>query len=85
MKRLAWASTVITVLLLADGLWMQLSGYQPGDQNPFFGNPRLILSDGEVMLVSAAFFAVGTALMWWVMLRGRHPGTPAGRPGRPRA
>ena len=69
MKRAAWIFTVLSVLLLADGLWMQLSHYQPGDQNTFTGNPSLILSDGQVVLISAGFLIVATAVMWVLLLR----------------
>jgi hypothetical protein len=53
VRRAAWIFTVLAVLLLADGLWMELSHYQPADQNTFTGNANLILSDGQVVLISA--------------------------------
>ncbi len=46
MKRAALIFGVLAVLLLADGTWMELANYQPGDQNPIFGNPHFIVSDG---------------------------------------
>ena len=69
MKRAAWIFTVLSVLLLADGLWMELSHYQPGDQNTFTGNPNLILSDGQVVLISGGFLLAATVVMWVLVLR----------------
>jgi hypothetical protein len=69
VKRAAWIFTVLSALLLADGLWMELSHYQPGDQNTFTGNPNLILSDGQVVLISAGFLIVATVVMWVLVLR----------------
>ena len=69
MKRAAWIFTVLSVLLLADGLWMELSHYQPGDQNTFTGNPNLILSDGQVVPISGGFLLAATVVMWVLVLR----------------
>jgi len=69
MKRAAWIFTVLSVLLLADGLWMELSHYQPGDQNTFTGNPNLILSDGQVVLISGGLLLAATVVMWVLVLR----------------
>ena len=49
MKRVTIIFAVVTVLLLADGLWMQLTHYHPDDQNSFFGNGNIVLSDGQVL------------------------------------
>jgi hypothetical protein len=83
MKRLALTCAVISVLLLIDGLVLQLINYHPGDQNPFFGNANLILSDGEVVLISAGFFMLATALIW--VLSRRRAASRAGRPEREQA
>ena len=69
MKRAAWILTVLSVLLLANGLWMELSHYHPGDQNTLTGNPNLILSDGQVMLISAGVLIAATAVMWLLVFR----------------
>jgi hypothetical protein len=69
MRRAAWILTVLSVLLLADGLWMTVSHYQPGDQNTFTGNPNLILSDGQVVLISAGLLIVATVVMWVLVFR----------------
>ena len=82
MKRVTVICAVVTVLLLADGLWMELAHYHPGDQNAFFGNGNLILSDGQVILISAGFLFLATLVMWLVTVRrGARP--PAGQ-GRSR-
>jgi len=69
MRRAAWICTVLSVLLLADGLWMTLSHYHPGDQNTFTGNQNLVLSDGQVVLISAGFLTVATVVMWLLVVR----------------
>jgi hypothetical protein len=69
MRRAAWIFTALAVLLLADGLYMELSHYQPGDQNTFTGNPNLVISDGQVVLISAGFLIVATVVMWVLVLR----------------
>lgn len=69
MKRLALIFTVVSVLLLVDGLYLELANYHPGDANTFFGNQTWNLSDGEVTLISAGFFILATAIMWAVAAR----------------
>ena len=69
MRRAAWILTVLSVLLLADGLWMTVSHYHPGDQNTFTGNSNLVLSDGQVGLILAGFLTVATAVMWVLVFR----------------
>jgi hypothetical protein len=69
VRRVAWILTVLSVFLLADGLWLQLSHYHPADQNTFTGNPNLILSDGQVVLISAGFMTVATVVMWVLVFR----------------
>lgn len=77
MKRVTIVCAVVTVLLLADGLWMELAHYHPGDQNAFFGNGNLVLSDGQVILISAGFLLLATVVMWVLTVRrGAQP--PAG-------
>ena len=73
MKRAAVVFGVVAVLLLADGLWMQITHYQPGDQNPLFGNPHLILSDGTTVLVAGGLVAVAAVIMWIVAVRRDTP------------
>jgi uncharacterized membrane protein YedE/YeeE len=76
MRRAALVSAILTILLLADGLYQVVSDYQPGDQNAFTGNPSLILSDGQVVLISAGFLLLVTVVMW---AGARRAGTPSRR------
>ena len=69
MRRVAWICTVLSVLLLADGLWMTVSHYHPGDQNTFTGNSNLVLSDGQVVLISGGLLLAATVVMWVLVLR----------------
>jgi len=78
MKRAAVIFTAVTALLFADGLYMVLANYHPGDANTFFGNQNWNLSDGEVTLISAAFVGVATLIMWGLVIR-RGAGSRAGR------
>ena len=69
MKRAAVVCAVVTALLLADGIYMEVSNYQPGDQDPLFGNPHFIMSDGTTVLIAAGMLAVVTAVMWLAAIR----------------
>jgi len=71
MKRAALVCAVVTMLLFADGIYMEASHYQPGDQDPLFGDPRFIMSDGTTVLVAAGMLAVVTAVMWLAATRKR--------------
>ncbi len=75
MRRAALVVAVLAVLLLADGLYMELTSYQPGDQNTFTGNPNIILSDGATVLIAGGALAVVSVLMWLIGVRGRTHGT----------
>jgi uncharacterized membrane protein len=77
-KRVAIIFAAVAVLLLADGLWMELTDYHPGDQNAFFGNGNLILSDGQVVLISSGFLILAALVMWLVAGRRESP-SPAGQ------
>jgi hypothetical protein len=79
MKRAAIIFSAVTVLLFADGLWMVLANYHPGDANTFFGNQTWNISDGEVTLISAGFICLATLIMWG-LVRRRRTGSPARRP-----
>jgi hypothetical protein len=81
MKRAALVFAVLAVLLLADGLFMVLSHYQPGDQDPLFGNPRLIISDGTTTLIAGGLLIVVAAIMWLAAGRGPRD-RPAARTGQ---
>ena len=84
MKRLTLTCAVISVLLLIDGVVLELINYHPGDQNTFFGNGNLILSDGDVVLISAGLFILATAAIWFIGVR-RGAAARAGGPAREQA
>ena len=83
MKRLTLVCAVISALLLIDGLYMVLANYHPADQNTFFGNQNLVLSDGEVTLISAGFFTLATALIWTITRRRGAASRARGPEGQP--
>jgi hypothetical protein len=64
MKRVVIIFAVVAVLLFADGLYMVLANYHPGDANTFFGNQTWNISDGEVTIISAGFLALAAVIMW---------------------
>jgi hypothetical protein len=73
MKRLVLIFGILAVALLGDGLYMELSHYQPGDQNTLFGNPRLVITDGTTVLVAGGCLLLVTVLMWFLAVqKGRN-------------
>jgi hypothetical protein len=71
MRRLAWITTGITAVFLVYGLIDFLTNYNwaQGDQNPFQGNPNILLNDGATVLIAGGFLAIGSVIMWVVALR----------------
>jgi hypothetical protein len=70
MKRIAVVTGVVAVLLLIDGIYLQLSHNEVGgDSGILFGNPNLFLSAGTVVLISGALMLAGTGIMWVVAVR----------------
>jgi hypothetical protein len=77
VKRIAVVFSVVALLLLADGSYLQVSNNQVGgDTGVLFGNPRLFLSAGTVVLISGGFLLLGAAVMWAVAIRRQ--GRPSG-------
>jgi hypothetical protein len=74
MRRIAWVFSLTTVIVLMIGLIDYVTNYNwaQGDQNPFQGNPSVLLNDGATVLISGGFLAVGSALMWIIALRKGH-------------
>jgi hypothetical protein len=74
MRRLAWVFSVTAVVVLVIGLVDYVTNYNwtQGDQNPFQGNPNVLLNDGATVLISGGFLAVGSVLMWVRVLRKEH-------------
>jgi len=74
MKRMAIICTVISGLLLVYGLIDYVTNYNwaQGDQNPLFGNQRILLNDGATVLIAGGFLTVGSIIMWIVARRKEH-------------
>ena len=66
MKRVAIICTAVSAVLLVLGVVEALTNYQwsAGDQDPLFGNPRVLLNDGTTVLIAAGFLVVMSAVMW---------------------
>jgi hypothetical protein len=74
MKRLAIIFSALTIGMLILGLVENLTNFRwaVGDQNTFFGNPRLVLNDGKVVLILTGFLVVASAVMWFMAVRKGH-------------
>jgi hypothetical protein len=80
MKRAALVFAAVSLLLFADGAYLQASNNDVGgDTGVLFGNPHYALSAGTVVLVSAGLLLLGAAVMWALALRRDQL---AGRPGQ---
>ena len=71
MKRMAIIFSVLAGGTLILGVVEDVTNFRwaAGDQNTFFGNPRLVLNDGKVVLILTVLLAVASAAMWYVALR----------------
>jgi hypothetical protein len=74
MKRLAITCTVTSAVILILGVvdWATNYNWAQGDQDPLFGNPRILLNDGMTVIIAGGFLLVGSAIMWVVALRREH-------------
>jgi hypothetical protein len=74
MRRVAWVLSVTTGVVLIVGLIDYATNYNwaQGDQNPFQGNPNVLLNDGATVLISGGLLAVASVLMWVLALRREH-------------
>jgi hypothetical protein len=66
MKRLAIILSVVAGVVLVIGLVEALTNYKwsAGDQNAFFGNPRLLLNDGTTALIVGGILVLVSAIVW---------------------
>jgi len=79
VKRGALVFAVVSLLLFADGSYLQVTKNEVGgDSGVLFGNPHFFLSAGTVVLISGGFLLLGAAIMWAVAVR-RERRVPAGR------
>jgi hypothetical protein len=70
MKRIAIALGVISLLLLADGAYLQVTNNQVGgDTGTLFGNPNFFLSAGDVVLISGGLLLLVALAVWLVDVR----------------
>lgn len=71
MKRMAIICGVLSGALLVLGLVEALTNYKwsAGDQNAFFGNPRLLMNDGATALIVGGFLVIVSAMMWFLARR----------------
>jgi hypothetical protein len=70
MKRLAKICTVISGVILILGLIDYLTNYNwSNDQNPLFGNQRILLNDGATVLIAGGFLTLGSVIMWIMAVR----------------
>ena len=71
MKRIAVITSIIAGVVLILGLIEWLTNYQwaQGDQDPLFGNPRILLNDGKTAVIAGGFLLIGAIVMWFVARR----------------
>ena len=75
MRRMAVVFSVLSVILLVIGIVEDATNYKwsAGDQNAFFGNPRLLMNDGKTALILGGFMIV-VSLALWMMARRKDQG-----------
>jgi len=63
--------TVLSVGMLVLGIVENATNYKwsAGDQNTFFGNPRVVLNDGKVVLILTGFLILTSVLLWVMAIR----------------
>ena len=71
MKRVAIITTVIAAVVLVLGVIEWLTNFQwaQGDQDPLFGNPKILLNDGKTAVIAGGFLLIGAIVMWIVARR----------------
>jgi hypothetical protein len=71
MRRMAMITSVVAVVVLVLGIVETLTNFQwvQGDQDPLFGDPRILLNDGETTLVAAGLLIIGSVIMWLLARR----------------
>lgn len=71
MKRIAVITSIIAGVVLILGLieWVTNFHWAQGDQDPLFGNPRILLNDGKTAVIAGGFLLIGAIIMWFVARR----------------
>jgi hypothetical protein len=62
---------IVSAVVLVLGLVESLTNYQwaQGDQDPLFGDPRILLNDGMTTLIAGGFLLIGSVIMWMLARR----------------
>ena len=70
MRRLAIVTSVTSGVLLIFGLIEVLINY---NNNPgtFFGNPKLVMTEGTTVLIAGGLLAIGSLIMWILAIMRR--------------
>lgn len=68
MKRASIVVAIISLLILADGIYQQVSNYEPEEHNQVFSS-SLKVSDGTTLIFSAVVLLLIAAAMWWYARR----------------
>ena len=63
MKRASIVFAVVSLLVLADGIYQQVSNYEPEAENKVWGS-SVTISDGTTLIISAAVLALIALGMW---------------------
>ena len=66
MRRLAIILGSVAAAVLVIGIVEDITNYKwsAGDQNAFFGNPRLLMNDGTVALIVGGILLLVAAVVW---------------------
>jgi hypothetical protein len=66
MRRLAVIVGVVAAVVLVIGLVEDITNYKwsAGDQNAFFGNPRLLMNDGTIALILGGILLLVAVVVW---------------------
>jgi hypothetical protein len=85
VKRAAWIFAVLSLLIIADGIYLDVSNNQNGcgcngDSGTLFGGSTSInISTGTEVLIGGGLLLIVTGILWIVALRrGRGPATANG-------
>ncbi|MGN6792404.1 MAG: hypothetical protein ACTHJW_08435 [Streptosporangiaceae bacterium] len=66
MKRFAIIVGVVAAVVLVIGIVEDITNYKwsAGDQNAFFGNPRLLMNDGTTAMIVGGILLLVAAVVW---------------------
>lgn len=66
MRRFAVIVGVVAAIVLVIGVVEDITNYKwaAGDQNAFFGNPRLLMNDGTTALILGGILLLVAVVVW---------------------